>query len=352
MCGPLKSATFPFLLHHQAMAGDIQHRQAMLRQVGKGSFPLGCVTLSQPGKLVFFLFPRGFRRCDACRLIGFPFFPIDGTHRLWGNLSRIIRVRSFLKISQTLAELSHAEGAIHGRCLHRNVAHKDDGPGTFFLETQTSSRQLLMQLGPRFRVFYDGVSAFLRDALRGFFAGGVFKIQSGLFRFSFSGDAPSREFTVFQHGVQSVFLCRPSLFVFDERKDFVRLPNVKTLMRLHNFSAFRIHSVDRNMQVIIVRVVVQSIDGLVFGKSHFFKKHIHHFLHLFPRWLFAFPPGKNPVRYRHGAVNRFSGKRNHFNFLPRMCGREKISPARAFDFFLWIPVMRMADVIHQIAYLP
>lgn len=194
------------------MPGDIQNRQAVSRQTVKRPFPLHPVLFLHPGKLGIFRCSSFVRRSGKRLLIRLPLFEIDGTHRLRGNLSRIIRVRSFLKISQTLAELSHAEGAIHGRCLHRNVAHKDDGSGTLFLETQTDSRQLLMQLGPRFRVFYDAVTAFLRDALGGFLAGGVFKIQRGLLRSDFSGRSSSRQLSVFQHGVQGIFFAGPPVY--------------------------------------------------------------------------------------------------------------------------------------------
>ena len=284
------------------MPGDIQNRQTVSRQAGKRPFPLHPVPFLHPGKLGIFRCFRFARRSGKRLLIRLPLFEIDGTHRLRGNLSRIIRVRSFLKISQTLTEFSHAEGAIHGRCLHRNVAHKDDGPGTFFLKTQTDSRQLFMQLGPRFRVFYDAVAAFLRDALGGFFAGGMFKIQRGLLRFYLSGRSSSRQFTVFQYGVQGAFFTGPSLFMLNERHNFMGLADIQSVERKHDFSRFRVHPVDRDMQVIIVRVIVQAIHSLMSGQLHFFKEQIHHFLNLFPCGLLPFLPGKYPVRYRHPAM--------------------------------------------------
>ena len=98
----------------------------------------------------------------------------------------------------------------------------------------------------------------------------------------------------------------------------MRFPNIEPPVRLHNFSAFGIHTVHRNMKMIIVRIVVQPIDSLVSGQAHPFKKNIHQFLHLFSGRLFAFLPGKHPVLYRHIAVRGLPRKGNHFHLLTGM----------------------------------
>ncbi len=54
----------------------------------------------------------------------------------------------------------------------------------------------------------------------------------------------------------------------------MRFPDIETSVRLHNFSAIRVHAIDRNMEMIIVRIVVQPIDSLVSGQTHPFKKNI------------------------------------------------------------------------------
>ena len=175
-----------------------------------------------------------------------------------------------------------------------------------------------MQFGPRFRVLYGAVSAFLRDALRGLFAGGVFKIQRGLPWFYLAGGSSSHQFAIFQYRVHRVFFTGPSLFVFNERHDLMRFPDIETSVRLHNFSAIRVHAIDRNMEMIIVRIVVQPIDSLVSGQTHPFKKNIYQFLHLFSGGLFTFLPGKHPVLYRHIAVCGLPRKGNHFHLLTGM----------------------------------
>ena len=301
------------------MSGDIQDGQTVFRQTGKRLFPLQPVSFLHPGKLGIARCLHLFRRSGKLLLIRFPPFEIDGTHRLRGNFPQVARVRSFLKLPQPFAQLSHAERAVHGGCLHGFFTHKNDSSGTFSLETQTGSRQFFMQFSPRFRVFDDAVAAFLRDALGGFFAGGVFKIQSGLLRFYLAGRPSSRQLTVFQYRIHGVFFAGPPLLVFNVSHDFMRFPDVQSIERKHDFSRFRVHSVDRDMQVIIVGVIMHPIHGLMSGQPHLFQKHVHHFLYLFPCGLFPFLPGKHPVLHRHVAVNRLPCQSNHFHLLTGMC---------------------------------
>ena len=97
---------------------------------------------------------------------------------------------------------------------------------------------------------------FLRDALGGFFAGGMFKIQRGLLRFYFAGRPPSRQLAIFQYRIHGVFFAGPSLPAFNMGHELMRLLNVQSIERKHDFSRFRVRPVDRDMQVIIVRVIV------------------------------------------------------------------------------------------------
>ena len=78
-----------------------------------------------------------------------------------------------------------------------------------------------MQFGPRFRVLHDAVSAFLRDALGGFLAGGVFKIQSGLLWFYLTARSSSRQLLVFQYYIHGIFFAGPSLFAPKMSYDFL-----------------------------------------------------------------------------------------------------------------------------------
>ena len=301
------------------MPGDIQNRQTIFRQVGKRLFPLKPVPFLHPGKLGITCCSCPFLASGELFLIHFPCFQIDGAYRLRGNLSQGIRVRSFLKLPQPFAQLSHAEHTVYGGCLHGLFPHKNDGPGAFFLETQTDFRQFFVQFGPRLRVFYDGMAALLRDALGGFFAGGMFKIQRGLLRFYFAGRPSSRQLAIFQYRIHGVFFTGPSLPAFNMGHELMRLLNVQSIERKHDFSRFRVRPVDRDMQVIIVRVIMHPIHGLMSGQPHFFQKHVHHFLHLFPGGLFPFLPGKHPVLHRHVAVNRLPCQSNHFHLLTGMC---------------------------------
>nr|WP_291447890.1 hypothetical protein [Desulfovibrio sp.] len=196
------------------------------------------------------------------------------------------------------------------------------------------------------------MAAFLGDSLRRFFAPGALKIQCRLLRLHFLVFLSTGQLTVFQNRVQRIFLTFPALFMLDERQDFVSLFNVKTLMRLHNFFRFGVHAVDGNMEMIIVGIVVQSEHGLMPDQTHSFQKNVHDFLNLFPGRLLPLLPRKYPVRHRHFAVNGLPGEGNHFHFLPGMCSGKKIPPARIFDFFLRVFVVRVANVVHQVAYLP
>ena len=132
----------------------------------------------------------------------------------------------------------------------------------------------------------------------------------------------------------------------------MRLLDVETLVRLHDFSGFRVHAVDRDMEMVIVRIVVKAIYGLMPGQLHAFQKNIHQFLHLFSGRLLRLFPRKYPVRDRHFAVCGLSGEGDHFHFLPVMRSGNEVPPARVFNFFLRIPVVGMTDIIHQIADLP
>ena len=116
-----------------------------------------------------------------------------------------------------------------------------------------------MQFSPRFRVLYGAVSAFLRNALGGFFAGGVFKIQRGLLRFYLSGRSSSRQLSIFQYRIQRIFFTGPSLPAFYMGHELMCLLNVQPVERKHDFSRFRVRPVDRDMQVIIVGVIMHPM---------------------------------------------------------------------------------------------
>ena len=127
---------------------------------------------------------------------------------------------------------------------------------------------------------------------------------------------------------------------------------VKTFVRLHRFSGHRVHPVDRNVDVIIFGVVMQTIDGLVPDKAHVFQKNIHQLIHLGASGLFMLLPRKHPMAHRHFAVDALLGKRNHLHFLAIVRGSEKVSAPGVSDFLLRIGVVRIADIIHQVANLP
>lgn len=57
------------------------------------------------------------------------------------------------KLAQPFAESAHAESPVNGRCLDRNLAHKEDCVGAFLFKTQTYGGQFFVKLRPRYRVF-------------------------------------------------------------------------------------------------------------------------------------------------------------------------------------------------------
>ena len=60
--------------------------------------------------------------------------------------------------------------------------------------------------------------------------------------------------------------------------------------RLHHFQGLRVRSVDRNVNMIVLRIMVQPINGLVPYKPHAFQKNIHQLIHLGAGGLFMLLP--------------------------------------------------------------
>lgn len=127
---------------------------------------------------------------------------------------------------------------------------------------------------------------------------------------------------------------------------------VEPLVRLHHFTAHRMHAIDRDVDVIIFGVVMQTVDGLVLDKAHALQKNIHQIIHLGAGWLLVFLPRKYPMTHWHFAVDALLGQRNHLHFLAIVRGGEKVSAPGVGDFLLRIGIVRIADIIHQVANLP
>ena len=130
----------------------------------------------------------------------------------------------------------------------------------------------------------------LCDTLGRLLSRGVFNVQGGLSRFYFPAALSPGQFTVFQHDIPGFFLRFPSLSVFNERKNPVRRINIKSFVRLNDFSRFLIHAVHRNVKMVVIGIIMQSVHGLMPGQPHVTQKNIHSLIHLFPRGLLPLLP--------------------------------------------------------------
>ena len=130
----------------------------------------------------------------------------------------------------------------------------------------------------------------LCDTLGRLLSSGVFNVQGGLSRFYFPAALSPGQFSVFQHDIPGFFLRLPSLSVFNERKNPVRRINIKSFVRLNNFSRFLIHAVHRNVKMVVIGIIMQTVHGLMTGQPHVIQKNIHRLIHLFPRGLLPLLP--------------------------------------------------------------
>ena len=202
--------------------------------------------LLHPGKLGIFHCFRDFGYLSKRCLIDFPCFEIDGTYWPQGDFFR-----------------------------------KNDSPGTFFLECRSTATSFSCSSAHDFAFFMmlcpHSCAIRCADFTRR-------RVQN-----------PERPALVLSHGP---FFFPPALRLpVLHTWDFLRWPipvctqdelrfyvfaNVLSVEQKHYFSCFRFHSIDHDMQVIIVGLLVHPIDGLVPGQPNFFEENIHHFLHLFP----------------------------------------------------------------------
>jgi hypothetical protein len=90
-------------------------------------------------------------------------------------------------------------------------------------------------------------------------------------------------------------LTLPALRVLDSGYRLVRQFNIKTPVDLDNLERFRMHAVDGDVQVDIVRIFVQAIDGLMVFPSEFFHEDAYRFFHLLRAGLLAFAPTHDVV---------------------------------------------------------
>lgn len=90
--------------------------------------------------------------------------------------------------------------------------------------------------------------------------------------------------------VAGVLLRCPPLFVFDFGNNFMYLVDVESPVRLNDLFRIGMHPVHDNMKMVVTRILVQSIERLVFGKPHSPKKKADRLVHLFTGGLLVFLP--------------------------------------------------------------
>jgi hypothetical protein len=82
-------------------------------------------------------------------------------------------------------------------------------------------------------------------------------------------------------------LTLPALRVLDSCYRPVCQFNIKTTVDLDNLERFGMHAVDGDVQVDIVRIFVQAVDGLVVFPPEFFHEDAYGFFHLLRAGLLA-----------------------------------------------------------------
>ena len=176
------------------------------------------------------------------------------------------------------------------RRLDGHVSHPENCPGAFPLEAHVCHTQLGVKFSPRGGVLQDRQGLFLRDTLGGFFPREVLKgagLGVGLYDFfpMHRGHA-----AVFQDSVAGVFLRLPTLCLLDDSHGFVSSAYVKTVIGPKHFQVLGVNAVDGNMNVVIVRVVMQGIGALALLKTHFPQEDVHQFFDLLRAGVFLLTP--------------------------------------------------------------
>jgi hypothetical protein len=131
---------------------------------------------------------------------------------------------------------------------------------------------------------------------------------------------------VLQHLIAPVLLTLPPLRVLDTGNRLVRHFDIKPRCNLDNLEGFRMHPVDGDVQMDIVRIFVQAVDGLVVFPTEFFHEDAYRFFHLLRAGLLALSPTHDVVIDRVLAAHGLSGKGYHFLTL---CGVAVAEESRA-----------------------
>ena len=113
------------------------------------------------------------------------------------------------------------------------------------------------------------------------------------------------QLTVLQHLVASVLLTLPTLIMFNAGYRPVRDFNVKAPVNLNALEGIGMHTIDDDMQMQVIRVLVQGIDGLVRLHAKFLNEDAYCFLDLRRAGLLAFTPTYDVVIDRVPAPHRF-----------------------------------------------
>ena len=146
LSAPAQQKPFPFLLHLQAMPGNVQNRYPIAGKAGESTLSLFPLTLPQscfrPFFVLFFLLYLG-----TMLLIVVPFFRHNSTDRLRG-MRFLCRICSRNKRPPSADQFFQTERPVYRGSLYGNLSYPDDGPGTFFLEAQADFREPCVHLLP------------------------------------------------------------------------------------------------------------------------------------------------------------------------------------------------------------
>ena len=146
LSAPAQQKPFPFLLHLQAMPGNVQNRYPIAGKAGESTLSLFPLTLPQscfrPFFVLFFLLYLG-----TMLLIVVPFFRRNIADR-FRAMRLPCRICSRNKRPPPADQFFQTESPVYRGSLYGNVAYPDDGPGTFFLEAQACFRELCVHLLP------------------------------------------------------------------------------------------------------------------------------------------------------------------------------------------------------------
>ena len=236
--------------------------------------------------------------------------------QFWHDGSSIISGHKFLK---PFDQLAHAEWTVNGWSLYRGFAYPDYCAQSLFLKTQADFFSSLHEVHPMTSRFWWCHGRVPGQSSARIFRQWPFQTLDSLWRRLRLMVCNSLGNVAFLgYDIRRIFQRFPALHFSIMAPDFMRLPDVKTVIGAHNFQGFGMHTIDRYVDMIISGVVVQPVNCLMSLKSHFPRENSTSSSNLLWCRLFSLWPWEYVMVDRHLAAHGLSGKANHLHLLRHM----------------------------------